>query len=121
MTKLASYVLIIFVFLDHYSMNKPIKKIVIISGGESSTQTLKRLFGMINVEESQWVPCCNATYKVNIRFNGLSAKSGIKSYSHSFTSQVNTFTSRPFIHNCRTRRLALATHTQLKDFFLMVC
>lgn len=90
----------------------------IVGVGEGSTPTLKRFFEMIDVEESQWMPRCNATYKVNIRFDGWSPKSGINSYSHPFTSQVDTFISRPFTVNCRTRRLGLATHTQPEDFFL---
>jgi len=90
----------------------------IIGVGEGSTPTLQRFFEMIDVKESQWMPRCNATYKVNIRFDGWSPRSGINSYSHPFTSQVDTFTSRPFTVNCRTRRLGLATHTQPEDFFL---
>jgi len=64
------------------------------------------------------MPRCNATYKLNIRFNDWSPKSGIHSYSHPFTSQVDTFTSRSFIVNSRTRRLGLDTHTQPDDFIL---
>jgi hypothetical protein len=90
----------------------------IVGVGEGSTPTLKRFFEMIDVDESQWMSRCNATYKVNIRFDGWSPESGINSYSHPFFSQIDTFTSNPFIVNCRTRRLGLDTHTQPDDFIL---
>jgi len=90
----------------------------IIGVGEGSTPSLKRFFEMIDIQESQWMPRCNATYKVNIRFDGWSPKAGIASYSHPFTTQIDTFTSRAFTVNCRTRRLGLDTHTQPDDFLL---
>ncbi len=90
----------------------------IIGVGEGSTPTLKRFFKMIDVAESDWMPKCNATYKVNIRFDGWSPQSKIKSYSHPFTCQTDIFTSRAFIINCRTRRLGLDTHTKPADFLL---
>ena len=90
----------------------------IIGVGEGSTPTLKRFFNMLDISESQWMPECNATYKVNIRFKDWSPQSGIESYSHPFTSQVDTFTSRSFHVNTRTRRLGLDTHVTPEDFFL---
>lgn len=93
-------------------------EVSIVGVGEGSTPTLKRFFHMLNVAESDWMTRCNATYKVNIRFDGWSPTSGINSYSHPFTSQVDTFTSRAFIVNSRTRRLGLDTHTQPDDFIL---
>jgi len=93
-------------------------EVAIVGVGEGSTPTLKRFFQQLNVAESAWMARCNATYKINIRFDGWSPKSGIDSYSHPFTSQVDTFTSRAFIVNSRTRRLGLDTHTQPDDFIL---
>ncbi|MBL4765881.1 MAG: tryptophan 7-halogenase [Colwellia sp.] len=90
----------------------------IIGVGEGSTPTLKRFFEILEIPESKWMLRCNATYKVSIRFDGWSPKSGINSYGHPFPSQVDTFTSRSFAVNCRTRRLGLATHTQPEDFLL---
>ncbi len=93
-------------------------EIGIVGVGEGSTPTLKRFFETIDVQESQWMPRCNATYKMNVRFAGWSPKSGIESYSHPFTSQVDTFTTRAFTVNCRTRRLGLNVHTYPEDFLL---
>ncbi len=90
----------------------------IIGVGEGSTPTLKRFFKKLDIDESDWMPQCNATYKVNIRFEGWSPASGITYYSHPFTSQVDVFTTRSFMLNCRTRCLGLDTHTRPEDFIL---
>lgn len=90
----------------------------IIGVGEGSTPTLKRFFSEIAVSESDWMPKCNATYKVSIQFNDWSPASGIKSYRHPFISQTDTFTQRAFEVNCRTRRLGLETHVLGEDFLL---
>jgi hypothetical protein len=93
-------------------------EIGIIGVGEGSTPSLKRFFEMIDIPENEWMPKCNATYKVNIRFAGWSPQSGIESYSHPFTSQVDTFTFKAFNVNCRTRRYGLDTHVAPNDFYL---
>ncbi len=90
----------------------------IIGVGEGSTPTLKRFFELIEVSESEWMPKCNATYKVGIQFHDWSPKSGIKSYRHPFISQTDVFTQRAFEVNCRTRRLGLDTHTTPEDFLI---
>ena len=90
----------------------------IIGVGEGSTPTLKRFFEIVDVGDEEWMPRCNATYKVNIRFAGWSPKSDIDDYGHPFVSQVDTFTQKPFEVNCRTRRLGLDVHTRPDDFFL---
>ncbi|QOL26775.1 tryptophan 7-halogenase [Thalassotalea sp. LPB0316] len=90
----------------------------IIGVGEGSTPTLKRFFEILEVSEREWMPACNATYKLNIRFKDWSPQSGIESYSHPFTSQVDTFTSRSFHVNTQTRRLGLDTHVVPEDFFI---
>ena len=90
----------------------------IIGVGEGSTPTLKRFFEMIDVSESDWMPRCNATYKVNIRFEGWSPGSGLQSYSHPFVSQVDTLVQKSFTVNCLTRRLGLDVRTRPDDFFI---
>jgi hypothetical protein len=93
-------------------------EIGIIGVGEGSTPNLKRFFEILDIAEHDWMPKCNATYKLNIEFHGWSPQSGIASYSHPFSSQVDTFTYKAFNVNCRTRRLGLDTNTRPADFFL---
>ncbi len=90
----------------------------IIGVGEGSTPSLKRFFELIDYPEKEWMPKCNATYKVNIRFAGWSPESGIESYGHPFSSQVDTFTFKAFNVNCQTRRLGLDTKVDPDAFFL---
>ena len=86
--------------------------------GEGSTPTLKRFFSDLGIAEQDWMPACNATYKVNIRFRDWSPGSGINEYSHPFISQPDTFTERAFHVNCHTRRLGLDVNTRPDDFLL---
>lgn len=88
----------------------------IIGVGEGSTPTLKRFFSDMGIAEKDWMPACNATYKVNIRFRGWSPQTGIESYSHPFISQLDTFSERPFHVNCQTRRLGLDVATTPEQF-----
>jgi len=93
-------------------------EIGIVGVGEGSTPTLKRFFEILDVAETEWMPRCNATYKVNIRFSGWAPDSGLESYSHPFVSQLDSFTQNPFVVNCKTRRLGLDVHTRPDDFFI---
>lgn len=90
----------------------------IIGVGEGSTPTLKRFFDIIGIGDAEWMPRCNATYKVGIRFDDWSPASGIHRYRHPFTSQPDIFVQNAFMTNCRTRRLGLNVRTQPDDFFL---
>ncbi|MCG8370118.1 MAG: tryptophan 7-halogenase [Proteobacteria bacterium] len=90
----------------------------IIGVGEGSTPFLERFFRLIEVADSDWMPRCNATYKLGISFAGWSPASGIDSYSHPFLSQVDHFTERAFVTNCRARRHGLDVVTQPDDFFI---
>lgn len=90
----------------------------IIGVGEGSTPTLKRFFEIIEVSEAEWMPVCNATYKVSIEFKDWSPASGVASYRHPFISQTDSFTQKAFEVNCRTRRMGLNTHTAPEDFLI---
>jgi flavin-dependent dehydrogenase len=90
----------------------------IIGVGEGSTPTLKRFFDDLHISEQEWMPECNATYKVNIEFAGWSPQSGIEAYSHPFLSQVDTFSEPHFFTNCLTRRHGVSVNTTPSDFFL---
>ncbi|WP_016956040.1 tryptophan halogenase family protein [Catenovulum agarivorans] len=111
--------------MKHYWHNLPVDIVLlespevgIVGVGEGSTPTLKRFFQILGIAESDWMAKCNATYKLDIRFDGWSPQSGVKSYSHPFVGQLDTFTQRAFEVNCRTRRMGLAVNTRPTDFFL---
>ncbi len=86
--------------------------------GEGSTPAMKRFFRLLDVADEQWMPRCQATYKVGIRFDDWSPQGGYARYRHPFFTQPDTFVTRAFLTNCRTRRLGLDVRTQPDDFFL---
>jgi len=88
----------------------------IIGVGEGSTPSLRRFFRQIGVAEADWMPACNATYKLNIRFEGWSPESGVAAYSHPFFAKLDSLNEQAFYVNCRTRRLGLDV-TTLPDRF----
>ena len=103
--------------------NQPLKISVIespdigtIGVGEGSTQTLKRFFEVMAIPESEWMPACYATYKVNIKFKHWSPASNIEAYSHPFITQLDTFTERPFHANCFVRRMGQYVPTSADKF-----
>lgn len=71
----------------------------IIGVGEGSTPPLKVFMDLIGCDEAEWMPACNATYKVGIRFNDWSIKPGFESYFHPFYSQTDDHTIPGFFHN----------------------
>ena len=90
----------------------------IIGVGEGSTPSLRHFFAELGISDEAWMPECNATYKVNIEFEGWSPQSGIPKYSHPFISQVDVFSEKHFHINCLTRRLGLDVETQPEKFLL---
>ena len=50
----------------------------IIGVGEGSTPWLRGFFDSLDIEESEWMPACNATYKCGITFDGWSTKPGFE-------------------------------------------
>ncbi len=89
-----------------------------IGVGEGSTPSLKRFFEVIDVAEADWMPACQATYKVSIRFAGWSPAAPWADYSHPFTTQVDTQTEEAFVLNCRNRRLGHDVPVRPDDFLL---
>jgi flavin-dependent dehydrogenase len=87
-----------------------------IGVGEGSTPTLKRFFEIMDIPESEWMPACYATYKVNIKFKHWSPASNIEAYSHPFITQLDTFTERQFHANCFVRRIGQNVPTSADKF-----
>ena len=76
----------------------------IIGVGEGSTPQLKSFFDMLDIGEAEWMPACDATYKLGIRFTGWSEEPGCESYFHPFPGPVDLHTEPGFIQNCALRR-----------------
>ncbi|MDT8397522.1 MAG: tryptophan halogenase family protein [Pseudomonadales bacterium] len=79
-------------------------QIGIIGVGEGSTPALKNFMDHIGVWEPEWMPACNATYKVGITFRDWSTRKGFFSYFHPFLAQPDQFAMEAFYHNNLLRR-----------------
>lgn len=76
----------------------------IIGVGEGSTPQLKHFFDRLGISEAEWMPRCNATYKVGIGFHGWSEKPGFGSYFHPFPSDLDRHTAPDLFRNAWLRR-----------------
>jgi len=86
--------------------------------GEGSTPRMKLFFDSIGVEEAEWMPRCNATYKNGISFANWSTRPGFGSYFHPFTSQVDQHTRTEFFFNTHARRQGIDVHAHPNRYFL---
>lgn len=76
----------------------------IIGVGEGSTPQLKAFFDHLGIAEDVWMPACDATYKLGIRFTGWSERAGFESYFHPFPCPVDLHSEPAFFHNCALAR-----------------
>ena len=76
----------------------------IIGVGEGSTPQLKQFFDRLGIAEADWMPRCNATYKVGIAFHGWSDKPGFEHYFHPFPSDLDRHTAPDLVRNAWLRR-----------------
>ncbi len=93
-------------------------EIGIIGVGEGSTPQLKAFFDMLGVDEAGWMPACNATYKLGIRFNGWSERAGFDSYYHPFPGPVDLHSEPHFLQNCLLARHGLDVPAHPDPWFL---
>jgi 2-polyprenyl-6-methoxyphenol hydroxylase-like FAD-dependent oxidoreductase len=90
----------------------------IIGVGEGSTPWLRGFFEGLGIEESEWMPECNATYKNGITFEGWSTKPGFESYFHPFASMLDNLTMGMFVHNAQARLNGTDVHAHPNRFFI---
>ncbi len=90
----------------------------IIGVGEGSTPQLKAFFDLIGIAEADWMPACDATYKLGIRFTGWSERPGYESYFHPFPGPTDLHTEPAFLHNCALARRGLDVPAHPDPFFL---
>lgn len=91
----------------------------IIGVGEGSTPHLRLFFDEAQIEESEWMPRCNATYKNGISFAGWSATPGFESYFHPFPAQTDDiFTAPIFFNNIRARMQGINANAHPDHYFL---
>ncbi len=90
----------------------------IIGVGEGSTPWLRGFFDSLGIEEAEWMPECNATYKCGITFDKWSTKPGFESYFHPFASMLDNLTMTQFVHNAQARANGADLHAHPNRFFI---
>jgi 2-polyprenyl-6-methoxyphenol hydroxylase-like FAD-dependent oxidoreductase len=89
-----------------------------IGVGEGSTPWLRGFFESLAIEEAEWMPACQATYKCGISFDGWSTRPGFKSYFHPFASSLDNLTMTQFVHNADARVKGADLHAHPDRFFI---
>jgi len=90
----------------------------IIGVGEGSTPWLRGFFDGLGIEESEWMPACNATYKSGITFEGWSTKPGFERYFHPFASMLDNMTMHQFVENVHERLNGADVYAHPDRFFV---
>ncbi len=94
------------------------QQIGIIGVGEGSTPQLKAFFEQLGIAESDWMPACDATYKLGIRFTGWSEQPGHESYFHPFPGPLDLHTQPVFERACALRRQGVDVPAHPDPYFL---
>ena len=89
-----------------------------IGVGEGSTPKMRRFFDSLNIDEREWMPKCNATYKCGIRFPSWATREGFKSYYHPFFSQKDDTSIRAFHQNATLRSKNFNVYAHPDSFFV---
>jgi len=98
-----------------------------IGVGEGSTPYLKAFFQQLGIPESQWMPACDATYKVGISFANWRDRTPCStpnnSYFHPFFTPFDVPSGNAFFDAADQRRNGInantsIVHTHPADFFV---
>ncbi|WP_448250411.1 tryptophan halogenase family protein [Thalassotalea agariperforans] len=93
--------------------------IATIGVGEGSTPYLKRFFKQLGIDENEWMPKCNATYKNGILFSHWSTVPGYQQYFHPFHSDFDKENLTAFEHSTILRRNGYNIHAHPDNFFVV--
>ena len=89
-----------------------------IGVGEGSTPWMRGFFEEIGIEEAEWMPACDATYKAGITFDGWSTRPGFERYFHAFASMLDNLTMTQFVDNVHRRLDREDVHAHPDRYFI---
>lgn len=89
-----------------------------IGVGEGSTPYLKQFFKQLGIPESEWMPACDATYKVGIQFNDWTNKAEFPGYFHPFFTPFDLEPGKAFFAQINQRRMHMPGNAQPENYFL---
>ena len=91
----------------------------IIGVGEGSTPSLKAFLDILEIDESEWMSECNATYKNGITFKNWSSVAGYEEYFHPFPCSLDFATFGFLEKNSTLRRKGVDVIAKHNRFSLM--
>ncbi|WP_223789578.1 tryptophan halogenase family protein [Marinicella meishanensis] len=94
-------------------------EIGIIGVGEGSTPKMKDLFDTLEIDEAEWMPACNGTYKNGITFKDWSTIPGHTEYFHPFGCTIDSMTYQFFREHTVLRRQGHDVDVTPERYFLM--
>ncbi len=89
-----------------------------IGVGEGSTPFLRHFFETLGIQEKQWMPLCDATFKCGIGFPNWCGEDGNKQYFHPFYNEIDSQTAVDFMQSCQHRRQGFDTPCLPDDYFV---
>jgi 2-polyprenyl-6-methoxyphenol hydroxylase-like FAD-dependent oxidoreductase len=89
-----------------------------LGDGEGSTPSLRGFFDTLGIDEAEWMPACDATYKTGIAFDGWSTRRGYERYFHPFPSMLDDLVGPPFLRNVHARLAGADVHAHPDRFFM---
>ncbi len=89
-----------------------------IGVGEGSTPYLKHFFKQLGIAEAEWMPECQATYKVGIEFPDWSTQPGFESYFHPFFTPLDLNSGEAFMTGACARRRGHKTPAHPDSFWV---
>lgn len=93
-------------------------RIPTVGVGEGSTPLLKQFFARLGIDEAEWMPACDATYKAGILFDGWTGSREFPAYFHPFFSALDLQPAETFFDNCNARRRGRQCETDPSQFFV---
>jgi 2-polyprenyl-6-methoxyphenol hydroxylase-like FAD-dependent oxidoreductase len=94
------------------------KSVGTVGVGEGTTPFIRNFFKRLGIEESEWMPACNATYKCGISFPHWSTVPGYENYFHPFYSEIDTDNAIRFFKACYARRMGYSADVNPNAFFV---
>lgn len=86
--------------------------------GEGSTPFIRQFFARLGLDEADWMPHAQASYKSGIRFPDWSTVPGYQSYVHPFFNAQDLPTGLAFFDNANARRRGHGCDANPSDFFI---
>ena len=84
-------------------LDSPAAEGVDAGGAEGSTPSLRAFFDSLGIDEAEWMPACDATYRSGITFDRWSTRPGHERWFHPFPSMLDSLTMPQFLRNVHAR------------------